>query len=121
MIKGVVSDATSSFRILAGTVLKKSIPDLVELSTLDWSGETQEDKVKKLAQEVDCISQIYKHLMKMDSVGLPLQPAQICAGQPVMLVIGKVPLAEVRDQQGNGYFGAEVLFNLKTVHVLFKP
>ncbi|KAJ7246078.1 hypothetical protein C8J57DRAFT_1241863 [Mycena rebaudengoi] len=93
-IKGAVSDATSSLPILAGTVLKKSTPDLVELSTLDWSGETQEEQVKKLAQEVDCVSQIYKHLMKMDSIGLPLQPAQICAGQLVMLVIGKVPLAE---------------------------
>jgi hypothetical protein len=93
-IKGAVSDAMSSLPILAGTVLKKSIPDLVELSTLDWSGKIQEGKVKKLAQEVDCVSQIYKHLMKMDSVGLPLQPAQICAGQPVMLVIGKAPLAE---------------------------
>jgi hypothetical protein len=93
-IKGAVSDATSSLPILAGTVLKKSSPDLVGLSTLNWSGETQEDNVKKLAQEVDCVSQIYTHLMKMDSVGLPLQPAQICAGQLIMLVIGKAPLAE---------------------------
>ncbi|KAJ7339277.1 hypothetical protein DFH08DRAFT_812667 [Mycena albidolilacea] len=67
-IEGAFSNATSSLPILAGTVLKKSIADLVELSTLDWSGNIQEDNVKKLAQEVDC--------------------------QPVMLVIGKLPLAK---------------------------
>ncbi|KAJ6490114.1 hypothetical protein C8R45DRAFT_1139189 [Mycena sanguinolenta] len=93
-VKGVVSDATSSLPTLAGTVLKQSVPDFPYISAHDWSGEITETDVTKLAHEVDCISQIYNRLMKIDSVGLPLQPTQICAGQLVTLVIGKASLAE---------------------------
>ncbi|KAJ7333477.1 hypothetical protein DFH08DRAFT_966299 [Mycena albidolilacea] len=93
-VKGVVSDATSLLPTLASTVLKHSIPDFQYLSTHDWSGEVKEDDIKKLAQEVDCVAQIYQKLTKIDSVGLPLQQSQICAGQLVTLVIGKEVLAE---------------------------
>jgi hypothetical protein len=59
-VKGVVSDTTSLLPTLAGTVLKNSIPDFQYLSTHDWSGEVKEDDIKKLAQEVDCVAQIYQ-------------------------------------------------------------
>ncbi|KAJ7306952.1 hypothetical protein DFH08DRAFT_824451 [Mycena albidolilacea] len=90
-VKGAVSDTSSSLPTLAGTVLKQSLLDLTYLLTPDWNGEVKEDDIKILALEVDCVSQIYERLMKIDSVGLPLQESQICAGQPVMLVIGKPP------------------------------
>ncbi|KAJ7323367.1 hypothetical protein DFH08DRAFT_817938 [Mycena albidolilacea] len=93
-VKGVVSDTTSLLPTLVGTVLKNSIPDFQYLSTHDWSGEVKEDDIKKLAQEVDCVAQIYQKLTKIDSVRLPLQQSQICAGQLVTLVIGKEALAE---------------------------
>lgn len=93
-VKGVVSDTASLLPTLAGTVLKHSLPDFQYLSTHDWSGEVKEDDIKKLAQEVDCVAQIYQKLTKIDSVGLPLQQSQICAGQLVTLVIGKEALAE---------------------------
>ncbi|KAJ6502069.1 hypothetical protein C8R45DRAFT_608315 [Mycena sanguinolenta] len=93
-VKGVVSDATSSLPTLAGTVLKQSVPDFPYILVHDWSGEITATDVTKLAHEVDCITQIYHRLMKIDSVGLPLQPSQICAGQLVTLVIGKASLAE---------------------------
>jgi hypothetical protein len=53
----------------------------------------KEDNIKILVLEVNCISHIYERLTKIDLVGLPLQESQICAGQPVTLVIGK-PLSE---------------------------
>ncbi|KAJ7358590.1 hypothetical protein DFH08DRAFT_802406 [Mycena albidolilacea] len=82
------------FSLQAGTVLKHSIPDFQYLSTHDWSGEVKEDDIKKLAQEVDCVAQIYQKLMKIDSMGLPLQQLQICAGQLVTLVIDKEALTK---------------------------
>ncbi|KAJ6465338.1 hypothetical protein C8R45DRAFT_939546 [Mycena sanguinolenta] len=93
-LKGAVSDATSSLPTLAGTVLKQSLPDFSYISAHDWSDEITENDVTKLAHEVDCISQIYHGLMKIDSVGLPLQPSQIFAGQLITLVIGKASLTE---------------------------
>ncbi|KAJ7356836.1 hypothetical protein DFH08DRAFT_1048015 [Mycena albidolilacea] len=58
------------------------------------ANNVKEDDIKKLAEEVNCVSHIYETLMKLDSVGLPLQPSQVHAGQLVTLVIGKAPLAE---------------------------
>ncbi|KAJ7708598.1 hypothetical protein B0H14DRAFT_3525378 [Mycena olivaceomarginata] len=93
-VKGAVSDANGPLPTLAGTVIKKSLSNFSYLSASEWSIDVKEDGVKKLAEEVDCISLIYETLMKLDSVGLPLQPSQVCAGQLVTLVIGKAPLAE---------------------------
>jgi hypothetical protein len=93
-VKGAVSDANSPLPTLASTVLKKSLPNFSYLSASEWSIEVKEDDVKKLAEEVNCVSHIYETLIKLDSVGLPLQPSQVHAGQLVTLVIGKVPLAE---------------------------
>ncbi|KAJ7849125.1 hypothetical protein B0H14DRAFT_3452708 [Mycena olivaceomarginata] len=100
-VKGAVSDTSSLLPTLAGTVLKQSLPDLTYLLTPDWNGEVKEDDIKILALEVDCVSRIYERLMKIDSVGLPLQESQICAGQPVTMVIGK-PLAEGKLVSHNG-------------------
>ncbi|KAJ7364240.1 hypothetical protein DFH08DRAFT_798620 [Mycena albidolilacea] len=92
-VKGAVSDSSSLLPMLAGTVLKQSLPNLTYLLRPNWNGEVKEDNIKILALEVDCVSQIYEQLMKIDLVGLPLQESQICTGQPVTLVIDK-PLAE---------------------------
>ncbi|KAF8188816.1 hypothetical protein K438DRAFT_1764075 [Mycena galopus ATCC 62051] len=100
-IKGLVSDTAGSLRTLAGIVLKQSLPELL---MPDTTGELTNDHVTKLAQQADCVRQIYEQLMKLDSVGLPLQPAQICAGQLVTLVIGKAPLAEGKLVAHNGYW-----------------
>jgi hypothetical protein len=64
----------------------------------------KEDDIKKLAEEVDCVWRIYEGLMKIDSVGLPLQSTQIFAGQLVTLVIGKAPLAEGELVAHNGFW-----------------
>ncbi|KAJ7305660.1 hypothetical protein DFH08DRAFT_976212 [Mycena albidolilacea] len=80
-VKGVVSNANIPLPTLAGTILKKSLPNFSYLSASEWSIDVKEDGVKKLVEEVDCISQIYESLMKLNSVGLPLQLSQVCAGR----------------------------------------
>ncbi|KAJ7195718.1 hypothetical protein B0H12DRAFT_1169101 [Mycena haematopus] len=123
-VKGVLSDVTSSLPTLAGTVLKQSLPDFAYISTHDWNGDITEDDVQKLVQEVDCISQIYERLMKIDSVGLPLQPSQIRAGQLVTLVIGKAPLVEGELVAHNGSWpspsDANVQMKISTASTVIK-
>jgi hypothetical protein len=90
-LKGVVQDALSPIHILVGTVLKKSI--FPPASTLtDWSSTSH---IKELHTHVESIWQVYRSLISLNSVGLPLVPFQIQKnGHLVTLFQGNKPVAE---------------------------
>lgn len=83
-LKGAAADANCSLPTLCGAVLNVQlvdsnppVPPLPVTSCID-----------ELAREVDCVWSIQNTLLKLGSVGIPLQPSQLRTAQPVAFVMG---------------------------------
>ncbi|KAJ7678102.1 hypothetical protein DFH06DRAFT_1422622 [Mycena polygramma] len=83
-LKGASADTNCSISTLCGAVLNLqfSQPDL------SIPPPPVASRLADLAREVDCTWSIQAALMKLGSVGIPLQPSQIRPTQPVAFVIG---------------------------------
>ncbi|KAJ6505608.1 hypothetical protein DFH09DRAFT_1289251 [Mycena vulgaris] len=98
-LKGAAADASCSLSTLCGAVLNLQLrepnsptPPLPLASQLD-----------DLAREVDCAWSIQQALMKLGSVGIPLQPSQLRPAQLVALVIGNKTQAWGELVEHDGY------------------
>lgn len=91
-LKGVVSDASSSLHVLAGSVLKNSFSPPIPPTSDSWGSSKY---TKMLHDHIECVWKIYTALSAQDSVGLPLLPFQIQRdGQLVTLFQADKPVAE---------------------------
>lgn len=90
-LKGVTSDISTPLDKLASRVLKKSFASLSDLDRELWDNQF----IKQLHHQVDCIWQIYHSLSTCDSVGLPLTQLQkVLDGHPVTLFHADKAVAE---------------------------
>jgi hypothetical protein len=83
-LKGASADANCSISTLCGAVLNFQFIE-PNLSTPPPPIASQ---LNDRAREVDCAWSIQAALMKLGSVGIPLQTSQLRPAQPVAVVIG---------------------------------
>ncbi|KAJ7222208.1 hypothetical protein GGX14DRAFT_558304 [Mycena pura] len=98
-LKGAAADANCSLSTLCGAILGLQLREpAVSTPSLPLTSQ-----VDDLAREVDCAWSIQQALMKLGSVGIPLQPSQLRPAQLVALVIGNKPQAWGELVEHDGY------------------
>ncbi|KAJ7152120.1 hypothetical protein C8R46DRAFT_484877 [Mycena filopes] len=118
-LKGASADTNCSISTLCGAVLNVQF----NKPNLPLPPPPVASQLADLAREVDCAWSIQVALMKLGSVGIPLQPSQMRPAQPVAFVIGTKTQAWGKLVAHNGSLiipGAEGLVSVSKAYSVVK-